>query len=171
MMASSEHRNGSAVLALTGSPAAGGFLRQPNRKQSVPMNFSPQETKPGCLVLTCDGKLSWEDRESLVGYVEQRLKGVAGGQVILDFAAVEFVNSAGLGALFQLIQSLQERDGRLWFASVPPSLARLFRMVGLDRLALISDDVPAALRLLAAEEQARPAANVEPAANTTAASL
>ena len=61
---------------------------------------------------------------------------------------VEFVNSAGLGALFQLVQRLRQRGGMLALANVPPNLVRLFRAVGLARVARISDSVESALDLL-----------------------
>lgn len=101
-------------------------------------------------VLTCTGGLSWEEREVLAAEVGRYLEqhpAVAG--LVLDLGAVPFVNSAGLGALFQLVGLLRARQGRLVFANTPPVVARMFTAVGMDRLADMGSDVPAALELLA----------------------
>jgi anti-anti-sigma factor len=112
--------------------------------------FELREINPTCLLLTCAGGLSWEDRDVLANEVEHYLQprpALTG--VVLDLAAVQFVNSAGLGALFQLIRRVRERHGRLVFANVPPTLLRMFAAVGIDRMAGIGTDVKAALALLA----------------------
>jgi len=65
--------------------------------------FQIREVDSTSLVLTCHGGLSWEDRELLAGEVQRYLEprsSITG--LVLDMAKVEFVNSAGLGALFQV---------------------------------------------------------------------
>lgn len=118
------------------------------------MKFELREASPGFLVLSCRGGLSWEDRELLTVSVEEHLAGRNTIQgLVLDMSNVEFVNSAGLGALFQLVQRLRERDGQLAFASVPPTLRRLFTAVGMDRLVKLEPDVNEALAALRAATQ------------------
>ena len=112
--------------------------------------FELREINPACLLLTCAGGLSWEDRDVLANEVEHYLQprpALTG--VVLDLAAVQFVNSAGLGALFQLIRRIRERGGQLVFANVPPTLLRMFNAVGIDRITSIATDVNAAMALLA----------------------
>jgi len=106
------------------------------------MNFELRQAKPNCVVLRCRGVLSWEDRVALADGVEQHLDGQAGVLgVVLDLGEVTFINSAGLGALFQLAQRLRARQTRLAFANVSPMLKRLFQTVGLDHFARIGDDL------------------------------
>lgn len=112
------------------------------------------EADPNALVLTCQGVLSWEDRDMLALEVQQVLQqrpDLHG--LVADLAAVEFANSAGLGALFQLNRRLRDCGARLVFASVPPQLVRVFRAVGLDRLAQMQPDVNAALASLAQPDE------------------
>ncbi len=115
------------------------------------LKFELREAGPGLLVLKCRGGLSWEDRDLLAGSVEQHLSGRQGLRgLVLEMSGVEFVNSAGLGALFQLVQRLRSRGGRLAFANTPAPIRRLFTAVGMDRLALLGEDVGALLAQLAA---------------------
>ncbi|MFH1747600.1 MAG: STAS domain-containing protein [Planctomycetota bacterium] len=127
------------------------------------MKFELREAGPGYLVLTCRGGLSWEDRELLTVSVEQHLaeRPVIHG-LVLDMSNVEFVNSAGLGALFQLIQRLRERGGQLAFAHVPPTLRRLFSAVGLDRVVTFGDDISMALQALSESTPRIETDNTEP---------
>jgi len=62
------------------------------------------------------------------------------------------VNSAGLGALFQVAQRIRSRGGQLAFANVPPAIQRLLATVGMSRLAVFGRDVTEALTLLAQHE-------------------
>ncbi|MGE0479456.1 MAG: STAS domain-containing protein [Phycisphaerae bacterium] len=128
--------------------------------QDALMKFEIQEIRPGCVVLRCSGGLSWEDRAHLAERVDRHfapLAVVAGA--VLDLSAVEFVNSAGVGALFQLAQRLRVKGGRLLLAHAPPRLVRLFRLAGLNRVAPLCDDVATALAELdanSAPSAARP---------------
>ncbi len=106
---------------------------------------------PGVLILTCHGDLSWEDREQLSACVERHFADTADvNGVIMDLSQVEHVNSAGLGALFQLTRLLRGRGGALVLANASDMLVRVFRTIGLDRLARISESVQSAAETLAA---------------------
>lgn len=108
--------------------------------------FAIQQISPGRLLITCNGGLSWEDRDVLAAGVEQHLppaRPVSG--VVMDMAAVEYVNSAGLGALFQLLNVVKHRGGKVAFANVAPRLLSLFRTVGLDRSSEVCDTVEQAV--------------------------
>lgn len=111
--------------------------------------FEVHESAAGVPVLRCLGGLSWEDREMLASAVEDLLRPLEDVRgVILDFANVGFINSAGVGALFQLCQRLRKRETTLLLVNLPPGVARLFESVGLDRQARVCRDVSAALATL-----------------------
>ena len=114
------------------------------------MTFEVQEAGPDCLLLTCRGEISWEDREGLVSSVEQHLLAHrAAPRVVMDLHEVRYINSAGLGALFQLVQRLRGCGGNLAIAQASTAVQRLFHTVGLDRLAPLAPDIATALSLLA----------------------
>ncbi len=104
--------------------------------------FELQDLGSQCLVLSCTGGLSWEDRELLANQIDAHLahrSDIRG--LVMDLAGVESVNSAGVGALFLLNRRLRDHQARLAFANVPPLVLRVFRAVGLNRLAGIADNV------------------------------
>lgn len=115
--------------------------------------FQMRDAGASCLVVGVAGGLSWEDREVLANEVERYMQPRTGlCDVVVDMAAVEFVNSAGLGALFQLYRRVRERRGRLLFANVPALVGRVFNAVGLDRLAGVAPDLRSALAQVGATE-------------------
>lgn len=110
------------------------------------MQFESRTAAPGCILFTCQGEVSWEDRETLPHTVEQHLhSNPAIRGVILDFTAITFVNSAGLGALFQLVQRLRGRGAKLVIVRPAPPVQRLFAAVGLDRVTKIAADLDSAV--------------------------
>lgn len=117
-------------------------------------SLTKMEVRPGgegVLILTCHGDLSWEDREQLSACVERHFADTADvNGVIMDLSQVEHVNSAGLGALFQLTRLLRGRGGVLVLVNASDMLVRVFRTIGLDRLARISESVQTAAETLAA---------------------
>lgn len=143
-----ENRNDSGPYGVAGPACAPNQLGGP--MQSAMNKFDLTEYAPGCLLLRCTGGLSWEDRNLLAECVERRLAtdNRCYG-LIVDLEAVEFINSAGLGALFQLAQRLRSQDRRLVLARAQPTFTRLFQLAGLTRLARTADSFDDAARTLA----------------------
>jgi anti-anti-sigma factor len=117
--------------------------------QATTVKFEVHDQNDGCFLVRCHGGLSWEDRDVLAASVDDHIGDCAALRgVVLDLSTVEYVNSAGLGALFQLVRRLRERHARLVFANTPPTLSRLFKIVGLDTVGELCEDVEAALATL-----------------------
>ncbi len=141
--------------------------------QDSPTKMEMQPNGTGVLILTCHGDLSWEDRDQLSKCVERHFDGAAEVDgVIMDLSGVEHVNSAGLGALFQLTRLLRGKGGVLMLANASAMLVRVFRTIGLDRLAQVSESVESAAGILAArgnpdEIRLLPETDVDGAAATT----
>lgn len=123
--------------------------------QESPTKMEMRPGDPGVLILTCHGDLSWEDRDHLSECVGRHFNGAAEvNGVIMDLTGVEHINSAGLGALFQLTRLLRGKGGVLMLANASAMLVRVFRTIGLDRLAQISESVQSAAGILAARGNA-----------------
>jgi len=56
--------------------------------------------------------------------------------VILDLAAIEFMDSASTGSILRLHGMMAARDGKLVMHSLPRFVARLFDRLGLDQFVL-----------------------------------
>ncbi|MBL8878469.1 MAG: STAS domain-containing protein [Phycisphaerales bacterium] len=118
--------------------------------QSPATKFELTEYAPGCLLMRCSGGLSWEDRNQLAECVERRIAADTSCRgLIVDLETVEFINSAGLGALFQLAQRLRSQGRRLILARAQATFTRLFQLAGLTRLARTADSFDDAARAMA----------------------
>lgn len=64
---------------------------------------------------------------------------------VLDATAVEFFDSAGMGALLAVHRSLEKRGGRLALAGLSRQVQEVFQMIGFDMVFPIHPDVTAAV--------------------------
>ena len=103
------------------------------------------------LLITCSGDIGWDDRDELVKKIRNAVGEKQEPHLVMDLEAVDFVNSAGLGALIQVLKFLGEREGKLVMAKVPPNLLNLFTTVRFDRLIHFADTLEEARTFLAEE--------------------
>jgi anti-sigma B factor antagonist len=90
-----------------------------------------------------------------VGQFREALADIASpGCLIIDLSGVPFVDSAGLGALIGGIRRTRELGGQVAVACNRPTLLRLLRTTGFDRIVVVADTVAAALSALQDEELA-----------------
>lgn len=132
--------------------------------QATATKFELREVAPGKLLMVCQGGLSWEDRDLLAASVEQHFRNGGPASLIVDLDRADFVNSAGVGALFQLARLVHNSGGRLAFVNVSPKILRLFRIVGLDRQAQLAPNLDAALGALNAANVEATSVRLEPRA-------
>jgi anti-anti-sigma factor len=129
------------------------------KMQDSAMRVDIRQAGDGWATVTCRGDLSWADRDALRDSVERYMGEHPGSlSVALDVGGVDYVNSAGLGALFQLVRFVRSRGGDTALCDVSPRLARLFRTVGLHRLAPIHPNVQHAI---SAAGRSKPAESTE----------
>ncbi len=55
-------------------------------------------------------------------------------RVLVNLSAVQFIDSAGLGALIGGIRKIRDNSGRITIFSDAPSITRLLHTTGLDRI-------------------------------------
>ncbi len=63
------------------------------------------------------------------------------GRMVIDLSAVPFVDSAGLGALIGGIRRTRELGGHVAVACTRPTLVRLLRTSGFDRIVTVAETV------------------------------
>jgi anti-anti-sigma factor len=103
------------------------------------------ELSQGTIVADPAGKSNVdEDLQEVARLIRER------GQcdVVLDFAAVDFVNSSHLTGLLQLRKLLTDSGSRLVFCNVNRPIQGILSITGLDKVFQIADDRSDALDLL-----------------------
>ncbi len=91
--------------------------------------------------------------DSFVEQVHQRLPEEA-PRVVLDFSAVNYVDSAAIGCLMDLYRRVTDRGGRIMLAGLEDRVARMLRMTGAHEFMTIHDTVENGVEALA-EQGAR----------------
>lgn len=66
-------------------------------------------------------------------------------RMVVDLAAVDFIDSSGLGVLVGLLKKIRAEDGELRIAGVSPSLMSIFELTQVDRVFAMYDTADAAL--------------------------
>jgi anti-sigma B factor antagonist len=69
-------------------------------------------------------------------------------RVIVDLSELQFMDSAGLGALIGGIRKVRENDGRITVLSSVASITRLLHTTGFDRIVPVKEDRAEAIEAL-----------------------
>jgi anti-anti-sigma factor len=72
----------------------------------------------------------------------------AGRRIVLDLSAIQFLNSAALGAIVTMIKDVRLKGGELRLAAPQPTVRTLFKMVKLENIARIDEQVDVAIAAL-----------------------
>ena len=67
-------------------------------------------------------------------------------KLVLDMGQVQYINSAALRTLADIITKTRERDGDLRLAHLTPKVERVLKIVGFDKFSSIHDSVDDALK-------------------------
>jgi anti-sigma B factor antagonist len=73
----------------------------------------------------------------------------AGRRIILDLSSIQFLNSAGLGSIVALIRDVKLKDGQIRICSPLPTVRALFKMVHLENLAPVDEDLETSIKAMA----------------------
>jgi anti-sigma B factor antagonist len=83
-----------------------------------------------------DAAVAIEFKDSL-----RQLTGTARERVVLDLAAVRFIDSSGLGAIVSVLKFLAP-ERRLELAALTPNVERVFRLTRMNEVFRILPDAP-----------------------------
>jgi anti-sigma B factor antagonist len=93
--------------------------------------------------------------------LQRELEGVGGGaqpSVVLNFAELEYISSAGLGVLIKMARDFRERDGDIRFAALPPRIGTVTDMFGFSQVIRIFPKVEEAVGSFASNPAPPPGA-------------
>lgn len=113
------------------------------------LNIHQSETPDGFMVCQPVGELD----AFTVSQFRQTLAELASSKrLVIDMSGVPFVDSAGLGALIGGIRRTRELGGDVAVACDRPTLVRLLKTTGFDRIVNVSDTVSEAMASLSVGE-------------------
>jgi anti-sigma B factor antagonist len=109
------------------------------------LNIHQEETPDGFLICRPVGELD----AFTVSQFRQTLAELASSErLIIDMSGIPFVDSAGLGALIGGIRRTRELGGDVAVACDRPTLVRLLRTTGFDRIVSVTETVEEAMASL-----------------------
>ena len=106
------------------------------------------EVKEHCLVLTTSGYVNNVGGEAIAKefnrHFENNIK-----EVVINLEQSKVVNSIGMSFLIEIIEKLQEVEGRIIFTNLDPAVDKMLTIMGLFEFAGKAADVDEALKSLA----------------------
>ena len=118
------------------------------------LNIHQEETPGGFMICRPVGELD----AFTVSQFRQALAELASSKrLVIDMSGIPFVDSAGLGALIGGIRRTRELGGDVAVACDRPTLVRLLRTTGFDRIVSVTETVEEAMAALTKDEGETPA--------------
>lgn len=107
------------------------------------------EANGGALVLALRGEVDMATAD-VVKQAAARASGTDGYRcLVVDLSEVSFMDSSGLHAIADAHRAMQAAGGQVRVVNDSPSLARIFELIGLNRLLTIVADRESALAVVA----------------------
>ena len=101
-------------------------------------------------ILRTDGYINREGGEEIERSVNRLLEsGVS--RIVLNLEKTKIVNSIGISILIEVLERMMEKNGKLIFCRLTPTIDKTFRIMGLAQYAGIHPTEEAARRALSAE--------------------
>lgn len=115
------------------------------------LNINQEETADGFVICRPVGELD----AFTVSQFRQALADLASSQrLVIDMSGIPFVDSAGLGALIGGIRRTRELGGDVAVSCDRPTLVRLLRTTGFDRIVSVTETVDEAKAALTKDVKA-----------------
>lgn len=92
------------------------------------LDVKVQQIKPGNFTVTPKGRIDSETHtvfsKKLQPVIEKKAK-----NVLINMSAVNYISSAGLGAVFNLMKQLKENGGELLLCNLQPQIKKVFEII------------------------------------------
>lgn len=99
-----------------------------------------EETRNGWRVVTVTGRADANTSDTLEAALRKAVEGHA--QVVADFAALDYISSAGLRAVLQVARAAQTRGSEFAVCGLNEFVKKVFHVSGLDRVLHIHGGLP-----------------------------
>ena len=106
---------------------------QAQRVEPAQLELSCRTGANGYQIVSVTGELDIATAEKAYSYISEVIDGRA-APVTVDLSGLTFCDASGLGALARVARHAREACRQLMLTSVRPSLLKIMRITGLDRL-------------------------------------
>jgi len=105
------------------------------------------EVRDGCLVIATSGYVNNVGGEAIAAeFGKHHAQGIT--KVVVNLERSKVVNSIGMSFLIEIIEQLQESDGKLVFTNLDPAVEKMLSIMGLFKFAGKENTVDDAVRSL-----------------------
>ena len=105
------------------------------------------ETKNNCVVINTTGYINNIGGQKIVDeFYKHNATGI--NNVILNLSKSNVVNSIGISFLIEIIEKLNQSNGKLIFTNLDPSIEKTFTIMGLFQFAKKADSTEEAFKIL-----------------------
>ncbi|TJY42850.1 STAS domain-containing protein [Cohnella pontilimi] len=94
----------------------------------MPLHIEEQQ-KGHTLVLKLAGVMDYSTIDGFEPSIPEKT-----GEVVVDFSALDFIDSTGIGAILLIIHSAHEQDAAVKFTGLDDNIKELFDTVGVFRI-------------------------------------
>ncbi|MBA4406928.1 anti-anti-sigma factor [bacterium] len=105
------------------------------------------ETKDNCVIINTMGYINNIGGQKIIDEF-YKYNGNGINNVILNLAQSNVVNSIGISFLIEIIEKLNQSNGKLIFTNLDPSIEKTFTIMGLFQFAKKAENLDEALALL-----------------------
>ena len=105
------------------------------------------ETRDNCLLVNTSGYINNVGGQKIIDEFYMHF-GNGINNVILNLAKSNVVNSIGISFLIEIIEKLNQSNGKLIFTNLDPSIEKTFTIMGLFQFAKKADNQEEAFKLL-----------------------
>ena len=92
------------------------------------IEISPRKDKPGFFSVVPHGPIDSDTYQEFSNNINPFLNSSTRG-IVIDLQDVDYISSAGLGAIFTLKKFLKSNNGDLLFCNIKPQIRKLFEIV------------------------------------------
>jgi anti-sigma B factor antagonist len=99
----------------------------------TPSQFEAIEAAPpadGITLIELSGQLDAHTAPEFERFLEERVHQEKKSKLILDFSALEYISSAGLGVLMGLIEEVRSQSGDMKLINVPEKIYHVLDLLG-----------------------------------------
>lgn len=91
------------------------------------------------LMVRLAGELDHCCAQSVRRELDALISGTSARMLILDFTALQFMDSSGIGVILGRYRLMRDKGGQMAVIHMNPHIARIFHMSGLDRVIQVLD--------------------------------